>query len=249
MPRPDIGPCTPTGAATLYRINALSIPTPMQANNGDIVGHNVDGRGDVCGVPDYAGGVDNSLIDLAAALPSLAPDDPIDLQAEIDNALACAPDATDCTRLDLIVSVATASDCVQISVLDGAGTDATTLAGPFVGSLDGSGNMRGFVPSLALSIPFATDTGSVDISLSVSDVILTGTRSDTALTNVVIGGALIKADFEQTIMDLLPQLGGDITFDDIGPILANLYDVQVAGGACEALSVGLTASAVVVAAP
>jgi hypothetical protein len=123
--------------------------------------------------------------------------------------------------------------------------DGATLAGPFVGSLDGSGNMRGVVPSLSLAIPYATDTGTVDISLAVTNVIITGTLSATELTNVVIGGSLVKTAFEQTIMDLLPQLGGDITFDQIGPILSGLYDVQV-GGSCEALSVGLTASGAVV---
>ena len=86
----DFGVCTPTGDPILYRLNALNIPTPEQAMDGDVVGHNVDRVGDTCGVPDYDGGVDNSLIDLAAALPALAPMDPVDLQEEIDNGLNCA---------------------------------------------------------------------------------------------------------------------------------------------------------------
>ena len=70
---PDIVPieCTPTGEATRFRVTTLHIPTPTEAGNGAVVGHNVDRTGDTCGVPDYAGGVDNSLIDLAAALPAL----------------------------------------------------------------------------------------------------------------------------------------------------------------------------------
>jgi hypothetical protein len=92
--------------------------------------------------------------------------------------------------------------------------------------------MRGAVASLNLSIPYGTDTGTVDIDLAVTNVIITGNRTDTALTNVVIGGALVQTAFETTIMQLLPQLGGDVTFDDIGPILENLYDVQVNGGVC-----------------
>jgi hypothetical protein len=55
-------------------------------------------------------------------------------------------------------------------------------------------------------------------------------------------GSLERTAFEATIMDLLPLLGGGITFEDIQPILENLYDVQV-GGSCSALSVGLTGSA------
>lgn len=242
----DVGMCSDAGAAISYRITELNIPTPAQANGGETVGHNVDGVGGsvACGIPDYAGGVDNSLVDLAAALPSLAPADPIDLQEEIDNGLNCAVGATDCTRIDLIVSVRTGTGCVIVEVEDGEGAN---LAGPFVGSLNAAGEMRGQVSSLNLAIPYGTDTGSVDINLEVTSVIITGTRSDTTLTNVVIGGALVKSAFETTIMDLLPLLGGDISFDDISGILSNLYDVQL-NGTCSALSVGLTATAEVQAA-
>lgn len=244
QPIVDVGTCGDAGTAISYRITELNIPTPAQANGGETVGHNIDGAGTTCGVPDYAGGVDNSLIDLAAALPSLAPEDPIDLQEEIDNGLNCAVGATDCTRIDLIVSVRTGTGCVIVEVEDGEGEN---LAGPFVGSLNAAGEMRGQVSSLSLAIPYGTDTGTVDINLEVTNVIITGTRSDTTLTNVVIGGALVKTAFETTIMDLLPLLGGDISFDDISGILSNLYDVQL-GGTCSALSVGLTATAEVQAA-
>jgi hypothetical protein len=248
----DAGPIIPRdcadGSRTLYRVTALHIPTPTEADGGAVVGHNVDGAGDVCGVPDYAGGVDNSLVDLAAALPSLSPEDPIDLQAEIDTALGCAPAATDCTRLDLIVSVATGTNCVVVEVLDGVGPDATTLAGPFLGSLNSSGQVRGVVPSLMLAIPYQTDTGSVDINLAVTNVVLTATIGDSSLTNIVLGGSLERTAFEQTIRDLLPLLGGEIAIDDILPILANLYDVQV-NGSCAALSVGLTGLASLEATP
>lgn len=239
-PREDFGMCGDAGTATLYRMNVLHIPTPAEANAGDVVGHNVDRTGDVCGVPDYSNGVDNSLIDLAAALPALAPDDPIDLQAEIDAGLACPAGSSDCSRIDLIVSIRQGTGCVIVEVEDGEGE---SLAGPFVGSLNGSGEMRGVVDSLALTIPYSTEEGPVDINLSVTSVIITGTLTSDTLTDVVIGGALVKTAFEQTIMNLLPLLGGDITFEDIGSILENLYDVQN-GGTCGALSVGLTASGV-----
>jgi hypothetical protein len=95
------------------------------------------------------------------------------------------------------------------------------------------------VSSLNLTIPYNTGTGTVDIDLTITNVIITGNVTANSLTNVVIGGALVQTAFETTIMQLLPLLGGDITFDDVGPILENLYDVQV-GGQCAALSVGLT---------
>jgi hypothetical protein len=245
----DEGPpiiCAPTGTATRYRVTTLHIPTPDDAEANAVVGHNVDGIGDTCGAPDYDGGVDNSLIDLAAALPALVPDDPIDLQAEIDNALNCAADAdpAECTRLDLIVSVETGDGCVLVNVLDG---DDDVLAGPFGGTLAANGDVRGRVPALALAIPYQGDGGSVSINLEVTNVILTANLSANTLGNIVLGGSLERTAFEATIMDLLVLLG-DIPFEDLQDILENLYDVQV-GGSCSALSVGLTGSATLVAAP
>lgn len=234
------GTCSDAGTAVLYRLNSLNIPTPTQANNGEVVGHNVDGASDTCGVPDYSDGVDNSLIDLAAALPALSPDDPIDLQGEIDTALNCPAGSVNCTRMDLVVSVRSGTGCVIMEIEDG---DGANLAGPFTGTLNASGQFRGVVSTLVLTIPYGTDTGTVDVDLTITNVIITGTLAQTSLTNVVIGGMLARTAFESTIMALVPLLGGDISFEDIGPILENLYDVQV-GGQCSALSVGLTASGV-----
>ena len=92
---------------------------------------------------------------------------------------------------------------------------------------------------------YTTDNGAVDINLNVSNVLITGTLSETAVTNIVLGGALEKTAFETTIMNLLRLLGGDVEFSDISGILSNLYDVQL-NGTCSALSVGLVASAAVV---
>lgn len=240
--------CPGAGTPTRYRITTLHIPTSDDVTAGNVaIGHNVDHVGTVCSVPDHPGGVDNALIELAEALPNLAPDDPIDLQAEIDNALNCPVDApaSECTRLDLFVSVATGDGCVLVSVLD---EQDATLAGPFAGSLASNGDVRGEVPQLALAIPYQTPTGAVDINLAVSGVILTANLSATSLSNIVLGGSLERTAFEQTIMDLLPLLGSEITFESIAPILAGLYDVQV-DGTCAALSVGLTGAATVIAAP
>ena len=233
-----VGVCADAGTPILYRLTVLSIPTAEQGAAGATVGHNVDATGTTCGIPDYAGGVDNSLIDLAAALPALNPDDPIVLQAEINAALGCPAGSSDCTRLDLILSVATGTDCVVIEIENGEGAN---LAGPFVATRDLSGSFRGVVNRLSLAIPYRTDLGTVDINFSISSVIITGNVSQSALTNVVIGGALVRSAFETTIMELLPLLEGDIRFEDIAPTLAGLYDVQV-NSQCTALSVGFLAS-------
>ncbi|MCA9579946.1 MAG: hypothetical protein KC668_31175, partial [Myxococcales bacterium] len=162
--------CEATGAEVRYRITTLHIPTPDEADGGATVGQNVDDADSVCGVPDYPGGVDNSLIDLNAALPALAPDDPIDLQAEIDNALGCPSDASpaECTRLDLVVGVTPGSACANVQVRNGAGE---ALAAPFVAHAT-NGTLRGRVPQLALSIPYQAETMAVDIDLSVTNVVL-----------------------------------------------------------------------------
>ena len=151
----------------------------------------------------------------------------------------CAPTATDCTPILLDVEITTGTGCAEIRVVDGE--DGTVLAGPFNATLDASGNLRGFVATLDLTIPYTTDTGSsVDIDLTVSNVIMTGTISGSDLSNVVIGGFLVKDDFEGTLMTLVPLISDSITYDDVAGILANLYDVEVGGG-CNGLSVGLTA--------
>lgn len=241
-------PCDEFGPTVLYRITDLHVPTLADVNSGVPVGHNVDGADEVCDVPDFPGGVDNSLIDLSSELPLFNPPAPsLDLQAVIDAALDCPTNAdpAECTRLDLIVRVSTGVFCVRIAIEDGAGT---TLAGPFVGSLDDSGNFRGAVSSFDLTIPYHAPSGPVDIRLAIAAVIMTATLSENAMTNIVLGGAVVRGSFEAMLMELLPLLADDLTFEDIQPLLADLYDVQ-ASGECSALSVGFTATATRVAAP
>lgn len=241
---PSMITCADAGGPVDYRINAFRIPTPEQVSQGMVIGQNVDGVGDTCGIPDYAGGIDNSLIELNAALPALSPDNPIDLQAAIDNALECPAGSPTCGRLDLIVRVRRGTGCAIVEVLDGTGPSATTLAGPFGVSLDGAGHFLGQTPALSLAIPYDTGTSTVNIPIEVSGVIISGTIGE-SLLDAVIGGYVARMDFEATFMTLLPLLGGDIAFDDIGPILANLYDVVV-GGQCAGLSTGFVASGVIV---
>ena len=113
------------------------------------------------------------------------------------------------------------------------------MPGPFSGTRDGSGNVRGVVSSLNLTIPYGTDTGTVDIDLTITNVIITGNVTANSLSNVVIGGALVQTALETTLMEALATIDGNYSFDDVEPILENLYDIQV-GGQCAALSVGFT---------
>jgi hypothetical protein len=70
--------------------NSTSLPSPRPTPTFPS-GHNVDRVGDTCGVPDFDGGVDNSLIDLSSALADFAPPaEGLILQAAIDAALHCA---------------------------------------------------------------------------------------------------------------------------------------------------------------
>ena len=230
--------CSDAGVPVIYRLGALNIPTPQQANSGAIVGHNLDGVGTTCSVPDYSGGIDNTFMDLAGALPALSPADPIDFQGEIDAGLAC--DALDptCLRLDLMVRIAVGTGCVTVRIEDGAGT---TLMSTVAGSLDGSGNFRVVANELNLPIPMRTSSGTISWVLSLSSVVITGTLTASDVTNVIIGGVLLKADLESTFMSLLPLLDGSTSFSGVAPILADLYDVQVAGQ-CTGLSAGFLAT-------
>ena len=234
--------------AVRYRITELHIPTLAEASAGTRVGHNVDGIGDSCGVQDFPGGVDNALIDLSSELALFEPPAArLDLQAAIDAALACPADAEPnvCVRLDLILSVASGTGRALVEIEDGEGT---SLAGPFAGSLDGSRNLRSAAAGFSLAIPYQTVDGSVAIYLHISEMVLTANIGASTLTEIVLAGAIHRSDFEEVLMEVLPRLGDEPTFDDVEPILANLYDVQLADQ-CSALSVGFTGTATRVPAP
>ncbi|MEZ4328897.1 MAG: hypothetical protein R3B40_26965 [Polyangiales bacterium] len=248
--RPDLPPIVidVEGPPVRYRITELHVPTLEDVWAGVPVGHNVDRRGDACGVPDFPGGVDNALIDLSTALTSFEPPTaPVDLQAAIDTALACPPDAEPsvCTRLDLIVTVTSGVGLTVVSIEDAEGA---SLAAPFVGSLDGSGNLHATAMEFTLAIPYQAPDGPVTISLRVRDMRLSATVTTGTLTNLVLGGAIHDVDFEAMLMDVLPRLGDQPTFEDVQSLLAGLYDVEVEL-TCSALSVGFTGVATAVAAP
>lgn len=238
---PDLGFGGCGGRTSVHRFDELRIPTPSEASSGGTVGHDIDGRSVACGVPDYPGDVDNALIDFAAAIPALSPDNPILLQMALDRALRCAPGSASCSPLplDLQLNRNATGGCAQVVFTDGMGSVVSSVGAGAVGA---NGGLRVELDSLQLTIPYPTANGDVDIPLRLSDVIVTASVSDAGLEDIVIGGSLQKGEFEATVRALLPLLSDDVQFDDVAAILQALYDVEVAGG-CAGLSVGLLGGA------
>lgn len=70
-------------------------------------------------------------------------------------------------------------------------------------------------------------------------VVITGRVAGQNIVDILIGGSLQKGEFEATVRAVLPLISDEVTFEDIAPILANLYDM---GATCSDLSVGLMAN-------
>ena len=234
----NTGECAHATSWVQYQLTGFSIPTLEQAARGDAVGHNVDYAGDRCGVADFAGNVDNSLIALAASLLEVTPQDPIDLHAVVDNALSCPADSMSCMPPDPMLLVEWAGNCALLELVDASGD---TLAGPFVATLNvGGDSFRQRLGRLDLAIPYNTGTASTHIAVSMSNVVIEGTlRSDGV--DFVVGGVLSREALESSVSQLLALRGGDVAFEDVSPILEGLYDVQL-DEECSALSVGFTGS-------
>lgn len=250
--QPDLPPIIDMGddygPPVRYRITELHIPTVTEGAADVRVGHDVDGVYVACGVPDYAFAVDNSLIDLNAQLtPPMPPAGRFDLQGAIDTALLCAPDAppSECTRLDLILSVASGTGRARIEVERG---DGSTLTGAVVGSLNANGDLRAALPQLDLVIPYHVEGGAVSIQLDMTNVVVSANIGTNALTSFVLGGVVERGAFEAMLMAALSQVGDDPTFAEIELALDILYDVML-GGVCSGLSVGFTGSATLAEAP
>ncbi|MCB9628703.1 MAG: hypothetical protein H6725_15130 [Sandaracinaceae bacterium] len=231
--------CPNAGSPVVYRLGVLHVPTNSEAMGGAVVGQDVDDSGTVCAVPDYMQQVDNSLIDLAAALPALTPTDPVDLQGEIDTALACVVSGTtgtSCRRLDIHVRVATGDQCAIVSVTDQMGQ---VLAPQRVGTLSPQGALRVLLPTFTLAVPLITPGQPQTAVLPLSNAVFSASVSPSSLTNVVIGGYMSSAASEAFVAQLYLTSTDPVMPSDYRPILSNLYDVVV-GGMCSAMSIGLT---------
>jgi hypothetical protein len=234
--------CNDLGAPTEYEIDSLVIPTTRDVVGGAALGHDVDMAGSACGVTDYQGNVDNSLLELAQALPALSVTSPIHLQGDIDTGLTCSLANTSCAAPPWTIQVRRGTNCAQITILHGR-TDAL-LAGPFLASVDGLGNVRGEFDSLRWVVSHLLVAGGrVDVPFVIRDGIFTARIGELLLSDIVIGGSLLRTEVEATFAQVIDDLSdGTLEFEDVAPIFASLYDVDVAG-TCERLSVGLRASA------
>lgn len=157
LPDGSISACDTTQAPITVPISSLVIPLPPVDGTAQVgLGHNLDGMEDGCGVTDYANGVDNAFLDVAAAIPSLSPDEPIVLQDAINESLACVIGDASCQRLQLGVRVTRGAGCAEVSLLDG---DGEVFENPGVGLLDANGNFRVEVPSFPLTFSYSTANG------------------------------------------------------------------------------------------
>lgn len=232
--------CGAADPTTVYRVTDLRIPTLEDVDSGAALGHNVDNVGEVCGVVDYAGGVDNQLLALNAGLLGLGAPAPLDLQAALDEALACETPSALCTPLALSFVVQTCDMTTTFRVRDGQGR---TLAGPVLVIPDGSGWFRASLPVLPFAIPIRTSSGVTPLGLPLENVIVHGRLTRTGLEDVVIGGMLSSEPTLDAFSVLLAGADGGPSLADVEALLVALIDVRVAGE-CQALSVGLRATTV-----
>ena len=233
-------PCLPWITTARYRVTTLHVPTVDEAIGGALTGHNVDGAGTTCSVPDYPGDVDNALVDLSDYLLTLPAEERIDLQAELDALLACPADASDCGRLDLVFELRSSARCDVVRVLDGVDAGARVLGVHELFSWDGE---RFRIAQYQLDLPSVrTAAGPVSNDLTLTNAVITGQVSESQITNLVFSGTFPHQAFGNALAELLAAVGIDLAFDELFPVLTNLYDVRI-GGSCAALSVGLTGTA------
>jgi hypothetical protein len=98
------------------------------------------------------------------------------------------------------------------------------------------GQLRVIAPSIPLAIPLM---GAV-LSLTINDANVTGSITDTTITNGVIGGAISRDDMLDLVGTFLP--GDPATVAGIVDILTDLK--PDAAGTCQGLSMGITYGAV-----
>ena len=233
--------CSDSDPAVVYRLTELHVPTPVEAAAGATVGHDLDGVDDACDVHDYAGGVDNTLVDLAHAVAQLTPDDPIVMQDLMDQALFCTNADPGCTPQWLGVRVQECRRGAKVDVFrvtesacEVLGTAATAGVGP-------GGELHAEFGTLLLDRAFE-DAGGVDPFFQLVNVRLTATITANGLSNAVLGGVIPLAVFEAAIPGFLPSTP-ELEFP--GPLL-RLSDIGLEpGGECDGVSVGLTLSAAV----
>lgn len=227
--------CGTDAPTEVYRITALQIPAMADVAAGLPVGHNVDGTGSACGVEDFPGGIDNAFMTLSAGLLELGSASPLDLQAELDAALACATPSSTCEPLTMSLTLQRCLSQVVVSVRDAAGRALTTHV-PVI--LDGGSDLRVSFPALTLHVPVRTPTGIANLELALEAVTVTGTLTATGSDDLVIGGVVRTERLLAVFTPVLTELDGGPSQEDVEGVLDGLDDVQF-NGVCGAVSVGL----------
>lgn len=222
-----------------YRITALQIPTMADVAGGAALGHNVDGVGDTCGVVDFTGGIDNEFMTLSAGLLELGSASPLDLQAELDAALACATPSPSCEPLALWLVIQQCDSVTVVSIRDGEGSTITSHV-PVI--LAGGTALRVQFPAVTLRVPIRTPTGVTPLELDMESLIVAGTLSATGFDDLVIGGAVPTDDLLAAFTPVLAARVGGPTIEEVQTMLVDLGDVRL-DDQCRAVSVGLRASA------
>ena len=251
--------CEDAGEPVVYRLTELRIPTQDDVDDGGDLGHNLDGQGTLCDTPDFTGGVDNALVDVAATLTTL--EEPVDLNHELARALAC--DGDGCAPLAIEVSVAIGTWCAEVEWRDGLSGDVIGRAATY--RLD-SGGIRGATAQLDISVPIsagprcqsgdACDPGGaacadgspceerfVQLALTLSSVIVTADVSGEGIRSLVIGGVASQSDLEEWLREGAAPLWSAETTEMVQGIFWGFYDVQLDRTACNGLSVGFTGAA------
>lgn len=233
--------CSPDDPAVVFQLTAVRVPTSAQADAGAVVGHDLDGVDGACDVPDYAGSVDNSLVDLAAAFALLAPEDPFVLEDVVNEALFCTSGDVACTPPRVGVRVQECRRGALVSVFRETDSACEVLGTATAADVGPGGELHAEFDTLAFDDAFE-DPHGVHQLFELVNARLTATITADGLSNAVLGGVLPVEVFQSITPNFLPLEPG-ISFP-ASP--ASLSDIMLEpDGACDGLSMGLTLSAVV----
>ena len=226
-----------------YRLTTLHIPTQAQAEAGELAGVDLDGVDGACGVPDYPGSVDNTLVGLVSAFYMLAPNDPLDVQAQLDEGLFCTATEPDCAGVVLDVRVTPLTGrSARVELIVTEGGAQRVLATDEDASGDRDGRLTAHFDAVALELPMVDGEDQRVFSLPLTGVVLTGTLELEGIRDLVLAGVVHRdALVSEFILPLITPLDPSALFDD----LDGLFDVMTnpESATCDGFSVGLTATA------
>lgn len=226
--------CSQPMERTRYLITELRIPTLDDVAAGELLGVDVDGVEDACDSPDYEGSVDNLLIDVAAALPSLTPGDPFYFNAGIEAGLFCDRMDPGCALVRYEVDIERCGDIARIQLWR-----SYTSLGADIVELDVDGRFDARFEQLSLDLPIVFQDAHTIQAMNLLRARISGVVSEDALEELAIGGANRYEDY-------LPLVYCDPSFcDPAGPPDA-LFDVMLdpLSSSCEGISVGFVATTV-----